>query len=112
MAAPRAIRIELSETERAELQARLRRRKVARGDARRAEIALRGDLQRDSAAWERGGMAPSLLWRGERLSAALKLIQIHHTPGVEGIVTLHDVVDELLRDMPLPAKDPPQRLPG
>ena len=40
MAAPRAVRIGLSESERAELQARLRRRKVARGDALRAEIVL------------------------------------------------------------------------
>ena len=41
MAAPRAVRIELSEAERVELAARLRRRKVARGDAVRAEIVLR-----------------------------------------------------------------------
>jgi hypothetical protein len=40
MAAPRAVRIELSEAERVELAARLRRRKVARGDAVRAEIVL------------------------------------------------------------------------
>ena len=40
MAAPKAVRIELSEGERAELQARLRRRKMARGDAMRAEIVL------------------------------------------------------------------------
>ena len=40
MPAPKAVQIELSESERAELQARLRRRKVARGDALRAEIVL------------------------------------------------------------------------
>ena len=40
MAAPKAVRIELSELEAAELQSRLRRRKVARGDAMRAEIVL------------------------------------------------------------------------
>ncbi len=40
MAAPKAVRIELSEFEAAELASRLRRRKVARGDAMRAEIVL------------------------------------------------------------------------
>jgi hypothetical protein len=40
MAAPHAIRNELSETEAAELASRLRRRKVARADAMRAEIIL------------------------------------------------------------------------
>ena len=40
MPAPKAVRIELSEAERVELEARLRRRKVARGDALRAEIVL------------------------------------------------------------------------
>src|ERR1700712_4766170 len=40
MAAPRAVRIELSEGEAAELASRLRRRKVARADAMRAEIVL------------------------------------------------------------------------
>lgn len=40
MATPRAVRIELSEAERGELKAWLRRRKVARGDALRAQIVL------------------------------------------------------------------------
>ncbi|WP_159013463.1 helix-turn-helix domain-containing protein, partial [Acidisoma sp. S159] len=40
MATPKAIAIELSETEAAELASRLRRRKVARADAMRAEIVL------------------------------------------------------------------------
>jgi transposase len=40
MAGRAAIAIELSETERAELASRLRRRKVGRGDAMRAEIVL------------------------------------------------------------------------
>lgn len=40
MAGRSAIAIELSETERAELASRLRRRKVGRGDAMRAEIVL------------------------------------------------------------------------
>jgi transposase len=40
MAAPKAVQIELSELEAAELASRLRRRKVARGDAMRAEIVL------------------------------------------------------------------------
>ena len=40
MPTPKAMRVELSEAERAELTARLRRRKVARGDAVRAEIVL------------------------------------------------------------------------
>jgi transposase len=40
MPTPKAVRIELSDAERAELAARLRRRKVARGDAMRAEIVL------------------------------------------------------------------------
>lgn len=40
MATPRAIGIELSEAEAAELSWRLRRRKVARADAMRAEIVL------------------------------------------------------------------------
>jgi len=40
MAAPKAVCIELSEFETAELQSRLRRRKVARADAIRAEVVL------------------------------------------------------------------------
>ena len=40
MAAPKAVRIELSEVEAGELASRLRRRKVARADAVRAEIVL------------------------------------------------------------------------
>ena len=40
MAAPRAIAIELSTAEAAELASRLRRRKVARADAMRAKIVL------------------------------------------------------------------------
>src|SRR5215213_6711260 len=40
MAGRAAVRIELSEDERAELSARLRRRKVGRADAMRAEIVL------------------------------------------------------------------------
>ena len=40
VATPKAIAIELSETEAAELASRLRRRKVARADAMRAEIVL------------------------------------------------------------------------
>ena len=40
MAAPKAVGIELSELEAAELASRLRRRKVARADAMRAEIVL------------------------------------------------------------------------
>ena len=40
MAGRTAVSIELTEGERAALASRLRRRKVARGDARRAEIVL------------------------------------------------------------------------
>ena len=40
MATPKAIAIELSETEAVELASRLRRRRVARADAMRAEIVL------------------------------------------------------------------------
>ena len=40
IATAKAIRVELSDSERAELQARLRRLKVARGDALRAEIVM------------------------------------------------------------------------
>ncbi len=40
MPSPKAVSVELSEAERAELTARLRRRKVARADAMRAEIVL------------------------------------------------------------------------
>ncbi len=40
MAAPRAVQIELSDAERGELEARLRRRKVGRSDALRAQIVL------------------------------------------------------------------------
>jgi hypothetical protein len=40
MAAPKAVQIKLSELEAAELASRLRRHKVARGDAMRAEIVL------------------------------------------------------------------------
>lgn len=40
MPSPKAVQVDLSEAERAELTARLRRRKVARADAMRAEIVL------------------------------------------------------------------------
>jgi transposase len=40
MAAPRAVQISLSDAERSELSSRLRRRKVSRADAMRAEIVL------------------------------------------------------------------------
>ena len=40
MPSPKAVQVDLSEAERAELTSRLRRRKVARADAMRAEIVL------------------------------------------------------------------------
>src|SRR4051794_41911576 len=67
MATPKAVRIELTEGERAELQARLRRRKVARGDAQRAEIVLlAAEGLSNLAITERLGVARMTVatWRG------------------------------------------------
>jgi Homeodomain-like domain-containing protein len=67
MAAPEAVRVELSESERAELQARLRRRKVSRGDALRAEIVLlAAEGLSNLAITERLGVARMTVatWRG------------------------------------------------
>jgi transposase len=81
MAAPKAVWIELSKAERTELEARLRRRKVARGDALRAEIVLLAPAgMSNSAITERLGAARATvaLWRGR--FAAKRLDGLHDEP--------------------------------
>ena len=66
MAAPRAVRIELSEAERGELEARLRRRKLGRSDALRAQIVLlAAEGLSNLAIVERLGVADMMvaMWR-------------------------------------------------
>jgi hypothetical protein len=73
VAAPKSVRIELSKAEREELDARLRRRKVARGDALRAEIVLlAADGLGNLAITERLGVAraTAALWRGRSARSA------------------------------------------
>ena len=76
-----AVRIELNEAERSELQARARRRKIARADALRAEIvllaaegttnlAIAEQLGVTRARWRRGASGlPRTGWRALRRAA-------------------------------------------
>ena len=81
MPTPKAVPIELSNSERVELGARLRRRKVARGDALRAEIVLlAADGLSNLSITERLGVARATvaLWRGR--FAAKRLDGLHDEP--------------------------------
>jgi hypothetical protein len=84
MASPKAVRVELSEDERTELQARLRRRKIARGDALRAEIVLlAADGLSNLAITERLGVARMTVatWRGRFVERRLDGLSDEPRPG-------------------------------
>jgi transposase len=106
MAAPKAVPIELSESERAELQARLRRRKVARGDALRAEIVLlAADGLSNLAITERLGVARMTVatWRGRFAERRLDGLADEPRPGAPRTVTdakVAEVVTATLETLP------------
>ena len=106
MAAPRAVRIELSEAERAELEARLRRRKVARGDAVRAEIVLlAAEGLSNLAIVERLGVARMTVatWRRRFAERRLDGLTDEPRPGAPRTVTdekVAGVVTATLESLP------------
>ena len=106
MAAPRAVRIELAEIERAELEARLRRRKVARGDALRAEIVLlAAEGLSNLAIVERLGVARMTVSTWRRRFAELRLAGLtdEPRPGAPRTVTdekVAEVVTATLETLP------------
>ena len=106
MAAPKAVPIELSESERAELQARLRRRKVARGDALRAEIVLlAAEGLSNLAITERLGVARMTVatWRGRFAERRLDGLADEPRPGAPRTVTdakVAEVVTATLETLP------------
>jgi transposase len=90
MPAPKAVRIELSDEERAALEARLRRRKVARGDALRAEIVLLAAAGLSNLAiTERLGIArmTAATWRGRFAERRLDGLADEPRPGAPRTVT-------------------------
>ena len=106
MATPKAVRIELTEDERAELQARLRRRKVARGDALRAEIVLlAADGLTNLAITERLGVARMTVatWRGRFAERRLEGLLDEPRPGAPRTVKdakVSEVVTATLETLP------------
>ena len=106
MAAPRAVRIELSEAERVELAARLRRRKVARGDAVRAEIVLlAAEGLSNLAIVERLGVARMTVatWRRRFAERRLDGLLDEPRPGAPRTVTdekVAEVVTATLERLP------------
>ena len=106
MATPKAVRIELTEDERAELQARLRRRKVARGDALRAEIVLlAAEGLTNLAITERLGVARMTVatWRGRFAERRLEGLLDEPRPGAPRTVNdakISEVVTATLETLP------------
>jgi transposase len=106
MATPKAVRIELSEGERAELQARLRRRKVARGDALRAEIVLlAAEGLSNLAITERLGIARMTVatWRRRFAERRMDGLVEDPRPGAPRTVTdekVAEVVTATLESLP------------
>ena len=106
MPAPKAVRIELSDAERAELTARLRRRKVARGDAMRAEIVLlAADGHSSLAVAERLGITrvTVALWRNRFAEKRLDGLLDEPRPGAPRTVTdarITEVVTATLETLP------------
>jgi len=106
MPAPKAVRIELSDRERAELEARLRRRKVARGDALRAEIVLlAAEGLSNLAITERLGVARMTVatWRGRFAERRLDGLADEPRPGAPRTVTdakVAEVVTATLETLP------------
>src|SRR3954452_1546006 len=106
MATPKAVRIELTEGERAELQARLRRGKVARGDALRAEIVLLAAQGLSNLAiTERLGVARMTVatWRGRFAERRLEGLLDEPRPGAPRTVDdakVSEVVTATLETLP------------
>jgi hypothetical protein len=106
MASPKAVRVELSEDEQTELQARLRRRKIARSDALRAEIVLlAADGLSNLAITERLGAARMTVatWRGRFVERRLDGLSDEPRPGAPRTVTdakVAEVVTATLETLP------------
>ena len=98
MPSPKAVRIELSESEHAELSSRLRRRRVARGDALRAEIVLLAAAGLTNLAiTERLGIARMTVatWRTRFAERRLDGLADEPRPGAPRTVT-DEKVSELV----------------
>jgi transposase len=101
-----AVRIELSETERAELASRLRRRKIARADAMRAEIVLlAAEGVSNLAIAERLGIARATVatWRNRFAAKRLDGLLDEPRPGAPRTVTdekVAEVVTATLETLP------------
>jgi transposase len=96
MAAPKAVQIELSEDEAAELSSRLRRRKVARADAMRAEIVLMAAQGATNLAIaERLGVTrvTAAAWRRRFAERRLDGLRDEPRPGAPRTVTDQKVAD-------------------
>jgi len=106
MAAPKAIEIVLSDGERGELQSRLRRRKVARGDALRAEIVLlAAEGLSNLAITERLGVARMTVatWRKRFAERRLNGLADEARPGAPRTITdakVAEVVTATLETLP------------
>ena len=106
MPTPKAVLIELSDDERAELEARQRRRKVARGDALRAEIVLLAAAGLTNLAiTERLGVARATVatWRGRFAERRLDGLSDEPRPGAPRTVTddkVAEVVTATLETLP------------
>jgi transposase/DNA-binding CsgD family transcriptional regulator len=106
MAGPKAVQIKLSEAERAELASRLRRRKVARADAMRAEIVLLAaeDISNMKIA-ERLGITRVTVttWRNRFAAKRLDGLLDEPRPGAPRTVTdeqVAEVVTATLETLP------------
>jgi len=106
MAGPKAVRIELSDAERAELAARLRRRKVARADALRVEIVLlAAEGVSNLAIAERLGISRMtvMTWRSWFAAKRLDGLLDEPRPGAPRTVTdekIAEVVTVTLETLP------------
>jgi len=106
MPTPQAMRVELSEAERTELTARLRRRKVARGEAVRAEIVLlAADGMSNLAIAERLGITrvTVMTWRKRFAEQRLDGLLDEPRPGAPRTVSdekVAEVVTATLETLP------------
>lgn len=104
-----AVRIELNDAERSELQARARRRKIARADAMRAEIVLlAADGMTNLAIAERLGITRVTVatWRGRFAAGRLDGLVDEPRPGAPrkiGDDKIAEVVTTTLETMPAAA---------